>query len=287
MTGPSDKDKLATMRMFALIAMMVIAWSVIILGRNTVRAYWWSHRIEHAPDPAAQTMYFQLLAGLRDDALPGARRLLRSTNPSPRSVGVALLNHMQTEDARALQRAVLDDSDPNIRLSALRGLAARGLQPDDLDPVKRQLDDADEQCAAAAVGALAAAGPRAIESLIEALNARYRPAVRVNAAQLLAMLKADAAVDALIECLDDDSVFVGLTELEKSAGLARLSAASNPAAPPRPAAPVTFPDHRTVSRAAAEALEIITGQTFGYDDDDESAKQECIRQWRQWRATSN
>lgn len=148
-------------------------------------------------------------------------------------------------------------SDPQVRRQAVRGLGVR----DELAALRRIVQGDDPVAACAAVEALASIGSdQAVEILIAQIRRRDAGgadpalAVRVQAIESLGELQAVAAVEALIECLDDPTLFEGRTAAERSAAGA-IGAL-------HPEYTVDWPGPRTVAEHAAQALERITGRPW-------------------------
>ena len=147
--------------------------------------------------------------------------------------------------------------DPQMRRQAVRGLGAEGK----VTVLRQMVQGDDPVTACAAVEALASIGSdEAVEILIaqirraDAGEADPALAVRVQAIESLGELQAAEAVEALVECLDDPTLFEGRTAAERSAAGAIEAL--------RPEYTVDWPGARTVAEHAAQALERITGRPW-------------------------
>ena len=247
-------------RLFLAVAVMVVVWLAAMLYRNEIRARWWLYRLTSLSttdglDPHAR--YLARLASVGEAALPAAERLLQDSDTTLRSFGVTLLQRLQSPRAGELLLDASSDPDPVIRGEAVRGLGGRG----DVTSLRRIVRRDDPVAACAAVEALASVGSQeAVEIIISqvrngaARDGRAGLPVRVQAIESLGELQAGQAVEALIDCLADQTFFEGWTAAERSAAAA--------VAAMRPGNRVNWPEPRTVAQYAAEALQRITGRSW-------------------------
>jgi HEAT repeat protein len=236
-------------RMVLIILAMVIVWVVVVMQRSAIRARWWEYKLLRVESLEDRARYLALLCSLGQRAVPSARRLLQSDAAPVRSYALVILDQVPGEAATRLLRTAVDDPDPDIRLSAVRGLAFR----DDLIALAEIVRSDDEVAACAAAEGLASlASDQAVNLLITQVREHPLLAVRVQAIQCLGHLGAVQAVDVLTECLNDDTLFDGATLTERTAAAAIQTVG--------PSQPLELPGPRTVADFAAAALERITGQ---------------------------
>lgn len=240
--------------MIVAISVMVVIWLAVMLGRNQIRARWWTYKLTVSRTLDEQAAYLARLASLGDAAVPSAQRLLGEDDPLLRSFGLAILQHAPGRRARDLLVAASADGDPSIRTEAVRGLGVRR----DLEALSRIARGAEPVAAAAATVELGRIGTaEAIGVLTDLVCTQECVAVRVEAIECLGGLPGapDAKrIDVLAKCLDDDTLFEGHTAAER--------AAMEAAASLQPGQPVDWPSsRRTVGHFAARALERITGRT--------------------------
>ncbi|UCG16032.1 MAG: HEAT repeat domain-containing protein [Phycisphaerales bacterium] len=266
------------------IAAMAAVWVIVILSRHAIWAHWWAYKLQRTDDVAERLEYLARLAGLGEASVPVAADLIRSNDVEFRSFGVFLLSKADSPVAAAHLRSAINDEDEDIRRTALQAYAAGG-GPNVMRELVRLMNGDRSDVALTATAQLAVTRrAEAIPILIDAVRMHANVAVRVQAIQSLAMADATEAVDALIDCLDDTTTYVGQTATEEAAARA-LNAVANAG---------SLPDHIThtdgvmepahvVGGEAAKALRIITGQSFGYRHDDETARASAIAAWRQWR----
>jgi HEAT repeat protein len=207
--------------MVIAIAAMVVAWGLVMLQRHEIRARWWEYKLVHSETLADRAKYLALLAGRDGRVGRSAERLLRHADAEIRSYGLALLNHVADELALPLLGQAAADAEADIREQAIARLATIG-------------------------------SPEGIDALIAIVAGDGSTAVRVQAIQCLGDLEAEQAVAVLTSCLDDDTVFEGMTAAERSAAAALESV--------QPDALVEWPEARTMADFAAAALERITGE---------------------------
>jgi HEAT repeat protein len=266
------------------IAAMAVVWIIVMLSRHTIWAHWWAYRLRHTQDVAERLDYLGRLAGLGDASVPVATDLIHCDDVEFRSFGVFLLSKADSPGAAAGLRTAINDDDEDIRRTALQAYADRS-GPDVTRELVRLMNDDRPDVALTATAQLAVTRrAEAIPILVDAVRKNTNVAVRVQAIQSLAMADTVEAVDALIDCLDDTTTFVGQTATEESAVRA-LNAVANTGSLPdhiTRADDVVEPVH-VVGAEAARALRIITGESFGYQHDDKTARAMAIAAWRQWR----
>ncbi len=256
-TRAIDNNRRANHRTMIVIALMVIAWLVVVLGRNTIRAHWWAHQLSRARNLETRMAYFHRLAGLGGPAFGAASSMFRSNDAAVRGFAVAIANHVETDAADDLLFDALSDPDPNVRRTATIGLSVRTCHASDVDRLRTTVTHGDPPSAPAAVVVLAHAASDsdrpirgdALAALIDALDRRFTPAVRAQAAQSLGTLEAADAIDALIDCLNDDTLFTGPTENERFARIAFSSQGDSSA--------IVFDTPRTIAQFASAALRRI------------------------------
>ncbi|HUU85327.1 MAG TPA: HEAT repeat domain-containing protein [Phycisphaerae bacterium] len=237
--------------MFVAIAIMVVVWLVVILCRHQIRARWWTYKLTTAETLDEQGAWLARLVALGHSGVPSARRLMAEDDPLLRSFGLAILEHAPGADAGQLLVTASTDTDPSIRTEAVRGLGARR----DLEALTRIARRAEPVAASAAAVELGRmGGDEGVDLLIQLLRTHESVRVRVQAIECLGQLPGppDARrIDALTQCLDDDTVFEGHTAAERAAmdAIASLD----------PAQPVDWPpSRRTVGQIAARALKHLT-----------------------------
>jgi hypothetical protein len=250
---PSTAAQRQNRRMVAVIALMVAVWLVIVLGRNPLRAYWWTHRLAASADPQARLAYFQRLVALGPTGAIDVRYLLNNADPALRGLGVALLNHAKPRHARARLAELARDANPDVAAMATAGLALLG-DAAAVDDLTRLLDTPDAQRAVLAVTALARLRtPAAIDRLVATARSHTVLAARVQAIEELGLLGDRRAVDTLRAALADDTPFAGATLAEQSvAALLDRTAPGRSLEEPPPARPVSF--------FAARALRTLEGE---------------------------
>jgi HEAT repeat protein len=228
---------------------MVAVCLGVILGRNQIRAWWWTQRLTASETLDEQAAYLARLVSLGEASVSAAQHLLGQGDPLLRSYGLVILQHAPGQRARGLLIAAAAHSEPSVRTEAVRGLGIRR----DRDALAQIAQGGDPLAAAAATAELGRIGTaEAITLLIDLAHSHESVAVRVQAIECLGHLRAAAAIDLLTQLLDDNSVFAGYTAAERSA---RESIAAV-----HPGERVEWPPaQRTVGQCAAQALERITG----------------------------
>ena len=278
-TPKSTKDR-GRRRMYALLALMFLAFALVVIYRREIRVRWWGYRLAATSDLTKRTHYLGLLATEPERAAPVARDLLAADDAATRSFGVALALRVPGPAGEQLLQKALHDKDSSVRQGAILGLSVR--RSATVVPTLRALaDDPDLNVAMTAVeGLVTAGGDDALQALAEL--ARHHPQVGVRAQAIAALgeTRAPEAVPALIDCLTDNAVFDGLTVSEQDA----LDALQHVA--PQMEAQTEMPRdvHRSNAARAAIALHVITGQDFGFLDAAPEDRAAIIAAWRAWYA---
>jgi hypothetical protein len=278
------RRKAANRRAGIIIAVMVLLWLLVILFRNDIRAHWWAYRMARTANYDQRMSCFLRLASLKDRAVPAVLPLLNEPDAGARSFAVAVLHHGTSKKALQGLITASSDSDPNVRRSAIQGLAFRG-DPPALEALERLLREDNERTAMMAANALGLVPtPDARRILMEAVTSHPRPGVRVEAIRALADARATEAVSALIEALADLGVYEGVTEADTKAVagfdavaaqfMAREGLSELPA--------IEVKKRHVVGECALEALLAITGRE-GFDGLWEQARAtDLAKDWRAW-----
>jgi HEAT repeat protein len=257
MPGPpsSSPQRRADRRTFAAIAALVALWILVVLCRNPIRAYWWTHKLATAADPQVRLSYFQRLIALGPTGAAAVGQLLTSPDAALRGLGVAILNHAKPRQARKLLVRMSADPDSEVSAMAVTGLALLG-DPTVVEDLARLLESSEERRAVLAVSGLGRLRtPPAVELLIETARSHAQVAARVEAIEELGQLRVVRAAEVLRACLNDDTPFAGRTVSEQSAAVLLGQAA--------PGMQVVPPLPRPVSYFAARALRAITAEDLG------------------------
>ncbi|UCF34890.1 MAG: HEAT repeat domain-containing protein [Phycisphaerales bacterium] len=278
------RRKAANRRAGIIIAVMVLLWLLVVLFRNDIRAHWWAYRMARTADYEQRMSCFLRLASLKDRAVPAVLPLLDEPDAGVRSFAVAVLHHATSE--KALQGLVTasSDSDPNVRRSAIQGLALRGDPPalESLEGLLRESDEGTAMMAASALGSVPSPDGRRV--LIEAVTSNSRCGVRVEAIRALADARATEAVPALIEALTDCDIYEGVTEADtKAAAAFDAVAVQFMAREGLTESPEMIVEKRhVVGECALEALLTITGRE-NFDGVWEQARADDLAaDWRAW-----
>lgn len=213
---PEAADARERRRMYVAIAVLVVAFLLVVAFRRDIRVRWWEHRLMHAHDLQTRTLYLRLLTTEPVRAAPVAERLIGSADPALRSFGVTLGLRVPGSRGDALLQRVLDDLDPAVRRGAIQGFSRRA-SPAVLPTLRRLIDaigatdDPADPGVDAALWATYSLGFAADPAAAEALRtlAVHHPhaGVRAQAIASLGQWSDAATIAALTECLRDTAVF--------------------------------------------------------------------------------
>ncbi len=259
---------------WAILAAMLIAFSLVIVNRDVIRAHWWAHKLAACEDRSEQTYYINALLNVGDAADNAVRHLMSHERADVRAAAVLVLGHDSTpEDVADLAR-MLADSDRDVRESAARSLAfleraeATAVLIDALDS-----QDSDAATAAAA-GLSHNASLGALAALCRAASEDQRPVVRAQAVESLAALLTTLGGEALTEegpqcrpvqiliaALTDNGRFSGMLALESEIAAARGVAATGnaSAAGAIPTTPHSSAQRR-VGDVARQSVSMLLGE---------------------------
>lgn len=263
---------------------MLVLWLVAILSRNVIRAHWWAHRLAVVESPDERLAYFRRLTSLGETAVPAVSRLLSSDDAGLRSLAVGVLHHAPGDRASNLLLQAGRDTDPDVARLAIQGLAIRR-DHKAAQSLASIAASGDQRRAIMATAALGNVGSTAAQQvLIDLLQFSPHAGVRIEAIEGLANLQARGAVRYLIDALDDEAVFEGMTESGIMASRALEAARSNLALPPGSfeGQSLDVEKRHVVWRCADRALRIITGHSPGPNKPDANDRSVVAKAWRDW-----
>jgi hypothetical protein len=170
---------------------MACLFGLVILERNTIRAFWWAWRIGHTDDSALQAYYLASLAAVGDRASPAVRCLAASDRPETRACAVVALAKLPRRAGVPGLQTLLHDPDPTIIEFAAVSLAFLALDnPDDPQAETGLLQAARSTSSPTAVGAAAGlarlASAASTDTLCELAARHADPWVRAQAVESLA-----------------------------------------------------------------------------------------------------
>jgi HEAT repeat protein len=270
--------------MALLIIAMIAFWCVVVLSRHAVWAHWCGYKLRRSAGVEDRLSYVARLASLGEASESVAAGLLGEDEIELRSYGVLLLSKLDTPGATRQLQAAIDQEDAALRASALQAFGRRRGEAVRTHLVGRLADERHDVAMQAAFLLGAYHSDQAVPTLIRAARQHNHPGVRIQAIQALAMVDADEAIDALIECLGDQTTFAGRTPLEEAAHVALASMVSEGSVDGDAVAPPDAPSRRTIEAEAVKALRVLTGETFGYEPDHPAAREAAIAAWKRWRA---
>lgn len=271
---------------------MLVVWVAAILSRNVIRAHWWARGLAVSTSPNDRLGYFYRLASLGDTAVPAVSSLLESDDPSLRSFAVGVLHHAPGDRAFTRLVQAAQDADLDVARLAIRGLAMRldERSARALAAIAAASPAGQTRRAMMAAAALADAGTEtATRHLLNLLRSAADAGVKVEVIQGVATLRAGEAIEPLLDLLEDEAVFEGVTERDMMAARALNSAmtdyAGSGASGPTPT--LRIEDRHVVWQVAAHALRSITGHRVEEAQADRLDQNETARRWRRWwRETS-
>jgi hypothetical protein len=272
--------------MWGIIIVLVALWAGAMLSRNTLRAYWWTHRLASAGSAQERLSCFHRLSALGSAAVPAVSRLLTHEDPGLRSFAVGVLQHAGSVRATELLMEACHDDDEDVARLAIQGVA---LTDDEraVTLLTAFADQSTERRAMMATAALADLGSSdASRALIELLQTTKHTGVRVEAIESLGQLRSDEAVGPLIDLLDDESVFDGVTERDRMILRAfevvrlRPELAQNGTT----AQTVEVDTHHVVWQSADRALRLITNHVPDQPVAQGATRTAIAEAWREWSA---
>jgi len=271
--------------MWGVILGMVLIWSVAMLSRNTIRAYWWTHRLAVSETPNERLMYFRRLADLGNTAVPAVSGLLSDSDPGLRSFAVGVLHHADSDRAVALLRQACQDLDEDVARLAVQGIATRrdSGAVESLTSIARAANERQAMMATAAIADMGTTEAR--EILIDLLQSTELTGVRVETMECLGNLQVHEAVEPLIALLGDASVFEGVTEhgMMASRALRAVQFQNAEGLADGEITALVVDKHHVVWKCAARTLSAITGQTPHRDMAEDADQDAVAAAWRQWR----
>ena len=272
--------------MYAALTGMLICFALVVVFRVDIRMRWWAYRLRHSTDAPSRMYYTKLLASTGERAVPVLDELLTDTDAGVRSFAVALLNSLKSKQSFDLLARACRDEDHDVRRNSIFGVSLRD-SPDVLPFLVLLVNDGDEETAMIAASRLEGLGhPGALAALKKLATQDPRPAVRAQAIQSLATWALTETADVLVKCLEDNAVYVGRTETERTLREALSGAAPTMAGSLDTTSPqsIVGPPGETNGSRAARVLRALAGQDFGYLGATPAAREAAIQAWRQWLA---
>ncbi len=231
-------------------------------------------------------MHFHRLVNLGPSAVPAVSKLLASEDPGLRSFAVGVLHHARCDRATALLLQACRDEDIDVARLAIQGIALRG----DEQAVRSLASIAisgEQHRAMMATAALADTGSSQAEQvLVDLLQLSREIGVRIEAIEGLANLQTPKAIEPLINLLDDDSVYEGVTEQETMASRVFEAVRSQDAQSLDGIEDqaLVVEEHHVVWKCADRALRTITGYTPELVETEATDRLTLARAWRDWWA---
>lgn len=179
---------------------MVVAFLIVLMARDHIRAGWFAYRIVHTKDPGERAYYSAALASLGPASLWSAERLADDPDPDVRLLAIFVLKSIDAPEADARIGRILTDRSQTVRDAAATTLAfaADGGRIQALHELWRPLDaifsgamltDSAINAAAAAAAAFSRIKPElSSEALAAVISPSTPPAVRAQAIESIGAL---------------------------------------------------------------------------------------------------
>lgn len=273
-----------TWRHKVVLALMLLATLLAWAGKDPLRTWRWSRRLERAESEVERRLCALHLAALGPTALPSLESFLDQGSDPVRTEVVAALGKIADPRATEILLKTTTDADAELRERAVRALAN---QPAELssEALTTVLERSDERLGMVAASALASLNTEsAWRRLREALSAHALPGVRVQIIEEFAASRRAECVPQLVEALADAAVFDGRTLMEEhqAAIFPRLAPRIETELHGESGWSLDLPLRHVVGEDAAAALRAITGRDFEYRFDDAESVRTAIASWRLW-----
>lgn len=184
----------------ASIVLMVVAFLIVLVARQHVRAHWFAYRMIHTNDPDERAYYSAALATLGPASLRSAERLADDPDPDVRLLTIFILKSIDASEADARIGNMMGDRSQAVRDAAATTLAfaADGGRAQAYFELWRRLDALSSEAvptestinaAAAAAAAFARVRPElSSEALATAIKPSSPPVVRAQAIESIGAL---------------------------------------------------------------------------------------------------
>ncbi len=255
---------------------MVVLFVLVIAKRDTIRAYWWVHRLRDSAALADRAYYVACLASVGDSAAGALNGLVSDDRAENRALVIPASQGMSRHQRMGVLARLLGDDDGDVRQSAATALAFSKVG--DFILIS-QSHSKDAKIATAAIGGLARMN--SIEScvaLCEAAVKNTNPWVRAQAVESLGqqlssnhsdlktLIFADEHGDinpltALVSALSDSGEFSGTLALESEIAAVTRAVTASKGIPTTAASTPARPADRTVAQIAAQTLSSLCGRT--------------------------
>ena len=272
-------------KLIVAICVVVGSWGLCMVYRRPLQARYLALRASWSSDPAVRTDYARRLGYFGPDGLGALEQLLADEGADLRALAVMQLPDVKHPRAGALLRDALDDPDPTVRHNAILGLG-RSKDPAAVPVLGELAAGPDFDSAIAAIHSLGRIpDPAAVEVLLGLATSHASLPARAAAIDALAFVRADAAIEPLIEMLADETPLEMHPADDVTRGgmaaefIKELVSRGFPVPAPR------GPRKTTIADVAADALRRIAGQGFGFTTTQPADRKEAIiRMWRRWLA---
>ncbi|GMU34512.1 MAG: HEAT repeat domain-containing protein [Planctomycetia bacterium] len=261
-------------RFYLILAAMVVAFLVVVLQRNSIRARYWAYQLKQTDDFAEQAYYIACLASIGDAATESVESLVWDSRNEVRMLAIPASQGLtpRIRHELVLYALILDD-DEELQASAATAIALSHWKPGEQFLIAISQSPSESTACAAAGGLSRIDSAAAVDALCSIIQTHKSPKVRAQAVESLAghlqpsLVNRDAMtgkldpISVMVQALGDSGEFTGKLAAEReietvsSAVTARKGLRVATSAPSASAA-------RTVASVAAGVLTDLTGETI-------------------------
>lgn len=261
-------------RFYLIIAAMVVAFLVVVLQRNSIRARYWAYQLKQTDDLADQAYYIACLTSVGDAAAQSVEALVGDPRIEIRMLAIPASQGLTPRIRHELVLyALLLDEDEELQASAATAIALSHWAPGEQSLIAFAQTPSDSTACAAAYGLSRINSATAADALCSIIQTHKSPKARAQAVESLtahlqpsldnqnALTGELDPISVMVQALSDSGEFAGKLAAEReietvsSAVTARKGLRVAGSGPSASAA-------RSVASVAAGVLTDLTGETI-------------------------
>lgn len=261
-------------RFYLILAAMIVAFLVVVIQRNNIRARYWAYQLKQTNDLAEQAYYIACLTSIGDAAADSVESLVWDSRNGIRMLAIPASQGLTPRIRHELVLyALLLDDDEELQASAATAIALSHWKPGEQSLIAFAQTPSDSTACAAAGGLSRIESAAAKDALCNIIQTHKSSKVRAQAVESLAShlqpsLDKTAAIpgkldpiSVMVQALSDSGEFSGKLAAEKEIETVSSAVTARKGVRVATSGPAT-PTARTVASVAASVLTQLTGETI-------------------------
>lgn len=261
-------------RFYLVLAAMVVAFLIVVVQRNRIRARYWAHQLKQTDDLAEQAYYIACLTSVGDAAAESVKSLVWD---SRREIRLLAIPASQGLTPRIRHKFVLNilliAEDEELQASAATAIALSHWRPGEQFMIAVSQSPTESTACAAAGGLSRIDSAAAADALCTIIQTHKSPKVRAQAVESLAAHLQPSLdnrgaitgeldpITVLVQALGDSGEFTGQLAAEREIEAVSSAVTSRKGLRVATSGP-SAPTARTVASVTAGVLTELTGETI-------------------------